>query len=42
MLFAPRCDGSAVAAIPGSVADVDQVLVTDEPLGGSDEPTGEI
>ena len=31
VLFMPRADGSAVAAIPGSVTDVDQVLVTDEP-----------
>ena len=42
VLFVPRSDGSAVAAIPGSVADVDKVMVTDEPVGGSDEPTGEI
>ena len=42
VLFVPRDDGSAVAAIPGSVDDVRQVLVTDEPRGGSDEPTGEL
>jgi anti-sigma-K factor RskA len=42
VLFTPRSDGSAVAAIPGSVEDVSQVLITDEPLGGSDEPTGEL
>ena len=42
VLFTPRGDGSAVAAIPGSVDDVGQVLVTDEPLGGSEEPTGEL
>jgi anti-sigma-K factor RskA len=42
VLFTPRGDGSAVAAIPGSVDDMQQVLVTDEPLGGSDEPTGDL
>jgi anti-sigma-K factor RskA len=42
VLFTPRGDGSAVAAIPGSVDDIQQVLVTDEPRGGSDEPTGEL
>ena len=42
VLFTPRGDGSAVAAIPGTVDDVGQVLVTDEPFGGSDEPTGEL
>jgi anti-sigma-K factor RskA len=42
VLFTPRSDGSATAAIPGSVEDVSQVLVSDEPPGGSDEPTGEI
>ena len=42
VLFTPRSDGSAVAAIPGSVDDIQQVLVTDEPVGGSDEPTGEL
>jgi hypothetical protein len=41
VLFTPRGDGSAVAAIP-SVEDVSQVLVTDEPLGGRDEPSGEL
>jgi anti-sigma-K factor RskA len=42
VLFVPRDDGSAVAAIPGSVSDIDQVLFTDEPRGGSDEPTGDL
>ena len=42
VLFTPRSDGSATAAIPGSVDDIRQVLVTDEPRGGSDEPTGEL
>jgi anti-sigma-K factor RskA len=42
VLFMPRSDGSAMAAIPGSVDDVDQVLITDEPHGGSDAPTGDL
>jgi len=42
VLFTPRSDGSAVAAIPGSVEDVSEVLITDEPAGGSDAPTGEL
>ena len=42
VLFTPRGDGSAEAAIPGSVDDIQQVLVTDEPREGSDEPTGEL
>jgi anti-sigma-K factor RskA len=42
VLFTPRGDGSAVAAIPGSVDDIQQVLITDEPRTGSDEPTGEL
>ena len=41
VLFMPRDDGSAVAAIP-SVDGVRQVLVTDEPFGGRDEPSGEL
>jgi anti-sigma-K factor RskA len=41
VLFEPRADGSAVAAIPG-VEGVRQVLVTDEPRGGLDAPTGEV
>jgi anti-sigma-K factor RskA len=42
VLFVPRGDGSAVAAIPGDVSDVHQVLVTDEPRGGSESPTGRL
>jgi anti-sigma-K factor RskA len=42
VLFLPRGDGSAVAAIPGSLEDVREVLVTDEPRGGSEEPTGKL
>ena len=41
MLFVPRGDGSAVAAIPGSASDVAQIMVTDEPPTGSDAPTGD-
>jgi anti-sigma-K factor RskA len=41
-LFVPRSDGSAAAAIPGGVSDGDKVMVTDEPPGGSDTPTGEL
>jgi len=41
VLFVPRGDGSAEAAIPGSVSDVQQVIVRDEPPTGSDRPTGE-
>ena len=39
VLFMPRGDGSAEAAIPGSVSDMQQVIVTDEPTAGSDAPT---
>jgi hypothetical protein len=42
VLFVPRGDGSAEAAIPGDVSDVSQVLVTDEPPAGSDTPTGKL
>ena len=38
VLFTPRSDGSVMAAIP-DVSKAKMVLVTDEPLGGSDEPT---
>jgi anti-sigma-K factor RskA len=41
-LFLPRSDGSAAAAIPGGVSDGDRVMVTDEPRGGSDTPTGDL
>jgi anti-sigma-K factor RskA len=37
-LFYPRTDGSVAAAIP-DVSRAKMVLVTDEPMGGSDEPT---
>jgi anti-sigma-K factor RskA len=38
-LFTVDKDGSASVDVPGDVGDVDQVLVTDEPPGGSAEPT---
>ncbi len=38
VLFSPRADGSVMAAIP-NVNKAKMVLVTDEPMGGSDEPT---
>jgi anti-sigma-K factor RskA len=42
VLFTPRSDGSAEAAIPGDASDIGAVLVTDEPPGGVDAPTGEV
>jgi len=42
VLFLPRGDGSAEAAIPGSASDIQQVLVSDEPTGGSETPTGDV
>jgi len=42
VLFVPRGNGSAEAAIPGSADDIDKVLVSDEPPGGSETPTGEV
>jgi anti-sigma-K factor RskA len=41
-LFVPRGDGSAEAAIPGDASDLAKVMVTDEPRGGSDTPTGKL
>jgi len=38
-LFVPRKDGTASVAVPGSLKGVAEVLVTDEPVGGSDKPT---
>lgn len=38
-LWVPRTDGSASVDVPGSLKDVEAVLVTGEPLGGSDAPT---
>jgi len=41
VLFEPRGDGSAMAAIP-HMEGMRQILVTDEPRGGGDEPSGEL
>ena len=41
-LFTPRSDGSAEAAIPGDAAEIGAVMVTDEPPGGSEAPTGKL
>jgi anti-sigma-K factor RskA len=41
-LFMPSRDGTATASVPGSLDDVDQVMVTDEPDGGSSMPTGDL
>ena len=38
-LFSVRADGSASVDVPGKLEDVDQVLVTSEPDGGSQAPT---
>jgi anti-sigma-K factor RskA len=38
-LFRPSRDGAATAAVKGSLAAGDQVLMTDEPDGGSQAPT---
>jgi len=38
-LFAPSGDGTATASVPGDMDGVAQVLVTDEPDGGSRTPT---
>ena len=40
-LFMPRKDGSAAAAVPGSLDGVDAVLVSHEPPGGSPKPTSQ-
>jgi anti-sigma-K factor RskA len=40
-LFAPSSDGSATATVPGAMDGIEQVLVTDEPMGGSKVPTRE-
>jgi anti-sigma-K factor RskA len=38
-LFTPSGDGTATASVPGDMHEVTQVLVTDEPDGGSQTPT---
>lgn len=40
-LFAPRTDGSAAAAVPGSLDGMEAVIVTHEPVGGSPRPTSQ-
>jgi hypothetical protein len=42
VLFVPRADGSAEAAIPGDASEIQRVMVSDEPPGGSDTPTGNV
>jgi anti-sigma-K factor RskA len=39
VLWSTRSDGSAEVAVPGSLDGVEEVLVTDEPRGGSGAPT---
>jgi anti-sigma-K factor RskA len=39
VLWSTRHDGSAEVAVPGSLEGVEAVLVTDEPPGGSEEPS---
>ena len=41
-LFSTRSDGSASVDVPGSLDGVRAVMVTDEPAGGSEKPTGEV
>ena len=41
-MFMPSHDGAATASVPGSMKDVDQVMITDEPDGGSPQPTGKL
>jgi anti-sigma-K factor RskA len=41
-LFVPRSDGSAEAAVPGDASEFEKVMVSDEPPGGSDAPTGKV
>ncbi len=42
VLFKPNRSGAATASVPGGLGDVDQVMVTDEPDGGSTLPTGDL
>jgi anti-sigma-K factor RskA len=39
-LFVPRADGNATVAVPPEAEQMDAVLVTEEPDGGSPQPTG--
>jgi len=38
-LFSPKKNGEASVDVPGELNDVSTVLVTSEPLGGSEIPT---
>jgi hypothetical protein len=40
VLWSTRHDGSAEVAVPGSLEGIEAVLVTHEPPGGSDVPSG--
>jgi hypothetical protein len=39
-LFVPRTDGSATVAVPEDAERMEAVLVTEEPDGGSSQPSG--
>jgi anti-sigma-K factor RskA len=39
VLFSPSREGAATATVPGPLEGIEQVLVTDEPSGGSPSPT---
>jgi len=39
VLFSPSREGAATATVPGPLKGIEQVLVTDEPAGGSPTPT---
>jgi anti-sigma-K factor RskA len=41
-LFVPSRDGTATASVPGSLEGIDEVMITDEPDGGSPQPTGDL
>ena len=41
VLFTPNREGTASASVPGPLGDVEQVMVTHEPMGGSPEPTSD-
>jgi hypothetical protein len=41
-LFSTRSDGTASVDVPGSIDGVRAVMVTDEPSGGSPQPTGRL
>jgi anti-sigma-K factor RskA len=38
-LFTPRADGNATVAVPAEAKDMEEVMVTAEPEGGSPQPT---